>query len=296
MPSTQAIRRRIRSTKNIAQITKAMQMVASSKMRRAQERVQQSRPYSEHLRDLVSHLANAGVEDVGDEVALLQQRPVRNIAFLILSPDRGLSGALPSNINRKAATSALEQQNTLAGNGQRPNIHYIAVGRKARDFIVRTEQHLVAEFTNIGNQPSMNDASAIAQVAMDTFLKEEADVVYMVYPKFVNTVTQLPTVVQLLPVQPPEKKEDERKNIDYIYEPSASEIYRALLPRYVDIQVYQAMLELVASQLSAQMVSMKNATDNANELVQDLNLTYNKARQSAITTQILEVVSGAEAS
>ena len=141
----------------------------------------------------------------------------------------------------------------------------------------------------------MNDATAIAQVAMDTFLKEEADVVYMVYPKFVNTVTQQPTAVQLLPVQPPEKKEDEGKNIDYIYEPSANEIYKALLPRYVDIQVYQAMLELVASQLSAQMVSMKNATDNANELVQDLNLTYNKARQSAITTQILEVVSGAEA-
>lgn len=295
MPSTQAIRRRIRSTKNIAQITKAMQMVASSRMRRAQERVQQSRPYSERLRDLVSHLANAGSDEVGDEVALLQQRPVRNIAFLVLSPDRGLSGALPSNINRKAATAALEQQNTLAESGQRPNIHYIAVGRKARDFIVRTEQHLVAEFTNIGNQPSMNDATAIAQVAMDIFLKEEADVVYMVYPKFINTVTQQPTAVQLLPVQPPEKKEDEGKSIDYIYEPSANEIYKALLPRYVDIQVYQAMLELVASQLSAQMVSMKNATDNANELVQDLNLTYNKARQSAITTQILEVVSGAEA-
>ncbi len=296
MPSTQAIRRRIRSTKNIAQITKAMQMVASSRMRRAQERVQQSRPYSDHLRDLVSHLENAGGEDIGDEVALLQQRPVRNIAFLVLSPDRGLSGALPSNINRKAASTALEQQNTRSENGQRPGIHYIAVGRKARDFIIRTEQHLVAEFTNIGNQPSMNDATAIAQVAMDTFLKEEADVVYMVYPKFVNTVTQQPTAVQLLPIQPPEKKEDERTNIDYIYEPSPAEIYKALLPRYVDIQVYQAMLELVASQLSAQMVSMKNATDNANDLVQDLNLTYNKARQSAITTQILEVVSGAEAS
>lgn len=296
MPSTQAIRRRIRSTKNIAQITKAMQMVASSRMRRAQERVQQSRPYSEHLRDLVSHLANASGEDVGDEVALLQQRPVHNIAFLVLSPDRGLSGALPSNINRKAATTALEQQNTLAENGQRPGIHYITVGRKARDFIVRTEQHLLAEFTNIGNQPSMNDATAITQVAMDAFLKKEVDVVYMVYPKFVNTVTQQPTAVQLLPVQPPENKEDERTNIDYIYEPSPNEIYQALLPRYVETLVYQAMLELVASQLSAQMVSMKNATDNANELVQDLNLTYNKARQSAITTQILEVVSGSEAS
>jgi F-type H+-transporting ATPase subunit gamma len=295
MPSTREIRRRIRSIKNIAQITKALQMVASSKMRRAQERVQQSRPYSDHLRELVSHLANAQGDDVGDEVALLEQRPVHNIAFLILSPDRGNCGALPSNINRKAASSALEQRNALAERDQRPDIHYIAVGRKGRDFIIRTQQHLIAEFTNIGDRPSMNDATAIAEVAMDTFLKKEADVVYMVYPKFVNTVTQQPTVVQLLPVQPPEEKEDERTKIDYIYEPSPNEIYKALLPRYIDTLVYQAMLELVASQLSAQMVAMKNATDNANELLQDLSLTYNKARQAAITTQILEVVSGSQA-
>jgi F-type H+-transporting ATPase subunit gamma len=295
MPSTQEIRRRIRSVKNTAQITKAMQMVASSKMRRAQERVQQSRPYADRLRELVSHLANAQGEDVGDEVALLKQRPVRNVAFLLLSPDRGLSGALPSNINRKAATAALEQQNALSERGQRPDIQYIAVGRKGRDFIIRTQQHLIAEFTNIGDRPSMNDATAIAEVAMDAFLKEEVDVVYMVYPKFVNTVTQVPTMMQLLPVKPPQEEEGERTNIEYIYEPDAREIYQALIPRYVDILVYQALLETVASQLSAQMVAMKNATDNANELVQDLSLTYNKARQSAITTQILEVVSGAEA-
>ncbi len=295
MPSTREIRRRIRSIKNIAQITKALQMVASSKMRRAQERVQQSRPYADHLRELVSHLANAQGEDVGDEVALLEQRPVRNIAFLVLSPDRGNCGALPSNINRKAASAALEQRNTHTEQGQRPDIQYITVGRKGRDFIVRTQQHLIAEFTNIGDRPSMNDASAIAEVAIDAFLKKEVDVVYMVYPKFVNTVTQQPTVVQLLPVQPPEEKEGERTKIDYIYEPSPNEIYQALLPRYVNTLVYQAMLELVASQLSAQMVAMKNATDNANKLLEDLSLTYNKARQAAITTQILEVVSGSQA-
>jgi F-type H+-transporting ATPase subunit gamma len=295
MPSTREIRRRIRSIKNIAQITKALQMVASSKIRRAQDRVQQSRPYAEHLLELVSHLANAQGDDDGDEIALLEQRPVRNIAFVILSPDRGNCGALPSNINRKAATAALEQRNAHTQRDQRPDIQYIAVGRKGRDFIIRTQQHLIAEFTNIGDRPSMNDATAIAQVAMDAFLKEEVDVVYMVYPKFVNTVTQLPTVVQLLPVQPPEKKEGEQTKIDYIYEPSPNEIYQALLPRYVDTLIYQAMLELVASQYSAQMVAMKNATDNANELLQDLSLTYNKARQAAITTQILEVVSGSQA-
>ncbi len=295
MPSTREIRRRIRSIKNIAQITKALQMVASSKMRRAQERVQQSRPYADHLRELVSHLANAESDDIGDEVALLQQRPVRNIAILILSPDRGNSGALPSNINRKAAAAALEQRNAHTTRDQHPDIQYIAVGRKGRDFVIRTQQHLIAEFTNIGDRPTMNDASAIAEVAMDAFLKEEVDIVYMVYPKFVNTVTQQPTVVQLLPVQPPEEKEGEHTKIDYIYEPAPNEIYQALLPRYVDILVYQALLELVASQLSAQMVAMKNATDNANELLDDLSLTYNKARQAAITTQILEVVSGSQA-
>ncbi len=296
MPSTREIRRRIRSTKNMAQITKAMQMVASSKMRRAQERVQQSRPYADHLRELVSHLANAQGGDIeSGDIALLQQRPVRNVAFLIISPDRGLSGALSSNINRRAATAALEQQNELTERGQKPNIQYVAVGRKGRDFIVRTQQLLVAEFTNLGDRPSINDASSIAQVAIDIFVKEEADVVYMVYPKFVNTVTQQPTVVQLLPVEQPKQEEGERTKIDYIYEPGPTEIYQALLPRYVDTLIYQALLETVASQLSAQMVAMKNATDNANELVQDLTLVYNKARQSAITTQILEVVSGAEA-
>ena len=296
MPSTREIRRRIRSTKNMAQITKAMQMVASSKMRRAQERVHQSRPYADRLRELVSHLANAQSGEIeGGDIALLQQRPVRNAAFLVITPDRGLSGALSSNINRKAATAALEQQNELAERGQRPNIQYIAVGRKGRDFIVRTQQLLVAEFTNLGDRPSINDATAIAQVAIDIFLKEEADVVYMVYPKFVNTVTQQPIAVQLLPVEQPKQEEGERTKIDYIYEPGPNEIYQALLPRYVDMLIYQALLETVASQLSAQMVAMKNATDNANELVQDLTLVYNKARQSAITTQILEVVSGAEA-
>ncbi len=160
---------------------------------------------------------------------------------------------------------------------------------------MRTQQLLVAEFTNLGDRPSINDATAIAQVAIDIFLKEEADVVYMVYPKFVNTVTQQPIAVQLLPVEQPKQEEGERTKIDYIYEPGPNEIYQALLPRYVDVLIYQALLETVASQLSAQMVAMKNATDNANELVQDLTLVYNKARQSAITTQILEVVSGAEA-
>jgi F-type H+-transporting ATPase subunit gamma len=295
MPSTREIRRRMRSIKNMAQITRAMQMVASSKMRRAQERVQESRPYSEQLRELVSHLGRAAGEDVGGEAELLRQRPVRNVGYLLITPDRGLCGALPSNINRKAASSALELQNRLAEEGQRPGTQYIAVGRKGRDFIVRAQQQLIAEFTNYGDRPSINDASAIAQVAVDAFLKEEVDVVYLVYPKFINTVTQTPVVTQLLPVQPPDDHGESAESVEYLYEPNPQEIFSALLPRYVDVQVYQALLETIASFYSAQMVAMKNATDSANDLLQDLTLTYNKARQASITTQILEVVSGAEA-
>ncbi len=250
MPSTREIRRRIRSVKNIAQVTRTMQMVASSKMRRAQERVQQSRPYSEQLRALVSRLARVTGEDVGGEIALLKQRPVRRIGFVMITPDRGLSGALPSNVNRKAATSAIEEQNHFAQQGERPAVDYVVVGRKGRDFVIRNQLHMIAEFTNYGDRPALTDATAIAQVAMDAFLKGEVDVFYLVYPKFI--------------------------------------------PRYVDVQVYQALLETIASFYSAQMVAMKSATDNANDLVQDLTLTYNKARQANITTEILEVVGGAQ--
>lgn len=294
MPSLRDIRRRIGSVKNTAQITKAMQMVASSKMRRAQERVQQARPFSEQIRELVSRLAEASSEDIGEGVALLTQRPVHNVGFIILTPDRGLAGALPSNINRKAVTSAQEVQNETANGGERPKVEYIAVGRKGRDFVVRSQLPLIAEFTNYGDRPSLADARAIAQVATDAFLKGEVDAVYIVYAKYVNTVTQKPMTVQLLPVTPPtkEEKEGQKQGVDYIYEPDAKTLFEALLPRYVDVLVYQALLETIASFYSAQMVAMKNATDSAQELVGDLTLAYNKARQAAITTQILEVIAG----
>lgn len=296
MPSTREVRRRIRSVKNMAQITKAMQMVASSKMRRAQERVQDARPYADQIRALVSRLSNATGEDIGEGVALLTKRPVRTIGVIVVTPDRGLCGALPSNINRRAALTAREESDELAQQGQHPDVDFVAVGRKGRDFIIRTQQHMIAEFVNYGDKPSLADARAIAQVAVDAFQKGEVDVVYLVYSQFVNTVTQKPISVQLLPVQPHESSdEDKQKSIEYIYEPDALSIFEALLPRYVDVVVYQALLETIASFYSAQMVAMKNATDNAQELTKDLTLAYNKARQAAITTQILEVVSGAGA-
>jgi F-type H+-transporting ATPase subunit gamma len=192
-------------------------------------------------------------------------------------------------------TTVREQQDRLAQQGERPGTEFIAVGRKVRDFIVRTDQRMIAEFVNYGDKPTLSDASAIAQVAVDAFLKGEVDVVYLVYAKFINAITQQPIAVQLLPVQPPDEEANERKTIEYIYEPDARSIFEALLPRYVDVQVYQAMLEAVASEQSAKFTAMKNATDNANELIDDLTLAYNKARQTSITTQILEVVAGASA-
>jgi F-type H+-transporting ATPase subunit gamma len=301
MPSTREIRQRIRSVKNIAKTTKALQMVASSKMRRSQQRVEQARPYADQIRALVGRLAAvaaSGDATIVEDLALLKERPVRNIGIVLISPDRGFSGALPTNINRQALNTGEQEQRRLASQGRTPDINYVAVGRKGRNFVVRLQEKMLAEFTNYGDRPSLSDASAIAQVAVDSFLNGEVDVVFLIYAKFVNTVTQQPTSIQLLPVQPPpreEGEEDEHEAIDYVYEPSAAEIFKALLPRYVDVQVYQALLETVASQDSAQMVAMKNATDNANDLVQDLTLTYNKARQAAITTQILEVVAGSEA-
>jgi F-type H+-transporting ATPase subunit gamma len=296
MPSTREIKRRIGSIKNISQITKAMQMVATSKMRRAQERVQQARPYAEQLRGMVSRLARAGGADAGSEAALMAERPINRVGYILITPDSGLCGALPSNINRKAAQSVQEVQNQLAEQGGTASgVDFVAVGRKGRDFIVRSPYNLLAEFTSYGTQPSLSDAAAIAQVAVDAFLNGEIDVVYLAYTRFVNTVTQVPTVVKLLPVEPPVEEQDEKKNVEYIYEPDPQSLFEALLPRYVDLQVYQALLESLASQWSAQMVAMKNATDSAKDLLQDLNLTYNKARQTSITTQILEVVSGAEA-
>jgi F-type H+-transporting ATPase subunit gamma len=295
MPSTREIRRRIRTVKNIAQITRTFQMIASSRMRRAQERVQRARPYAEQIRELVSRLATVAGEDLGNEVALLRSRPVKRVGLIVISPNRGFCGALPSNINRKAASTALEvQEEVQRAEGQRPAVSFVAIGRKGRDFIVRTQQHLLAEFTQLSDNPSMNDASAVAQVAMDAFLSGEVDVVYLVYARFVSTTSQQPVAIQLLPVQPSQSAgSSERQRIDYIYEPDPRAIFEALLPRYVDVQVYLALLEARASEESARMVAMKNATDNANELVDDLTLAYNKARQASITTQILEVVAGA---
>ena len=290
MASTREIRRRIQAVKNVAQITRAVQMVASSKMRRAQERVLAARPYSEQLTKLLSRLS--GQAEGQEDLPLMRSREVRRAGIIVVTPDRGLAGALSSNVNRRAGQLAIELRREY---GADLAISFIAVGRKGRDFLVRTRQRLLAEFTRLGDQPSLADVRAIARTVTDAYLAEEVDLVYLVYPKFVSTVVQSPTVNQLLPVQPPEAVEENAPAPQYIFEPDATTILAELLSRYLETLIYQPLLETVASFYSAQMVAMRNATDNATELQADLTLTYNKARQAAITTQILEIVAGSGA-
>jgi len=290
MASTREIRRRIQSVKNIAQITRAVQMVASSKMRRAQERVLASRPYSEEIARLLSRLA--GQAEGQEDLPLMRSREVKRVGIIVLSPDGGLAGALPGNINRRAGQLAADLRSEY--NDPALPVSFIAVGRKGRDFLTRTHQPLIAEFTKLGDRPSQRDVRAIARAITDAYLGEEIDRALLVYPKYVSAVTQTPTVLQLLPVEAPEA-EAEGATPQYIFEPDATTIFAELLPRYIETLIYQPLLETVASFYAAQMVAMRNATDNANEFLDDLTLTYNKARQAAITNQILEIVAGAGA-
>ena len=280
------IRRRIRTIQSTAKITRAMELVAASKMRRAQLNALAGRPYAERLRFVLADLAETiPLIDPEDRHPLLRQREaVNTIEIILLTPDRGLAGGLPSTLNRRAAQFILEQ-----GTPSR----IIAAGRKGRDFMRRTRQSVVAEFTGIGDYPGYEDVRPIAGVAMQDFLNGDADEVYIIYAEFVNTMIQRPTVFKLLPLEAPQEKET--LAIDYIYEPGRAAVLAELLPRYVERQVYGAVLEAIASEQSARMVAMRSATDNANELMQDLTLVYNKARQESITSELLDITGGVEA-
>jgi F-type H+-transporting ATPase subunit gamma len=286
MPSLRQIRGRVRSVTSIAKVTKAMELVAGSKMRRSQARALQARPYAEKMMDVLSDLS----KQRGSEEELhpfLRPRPVENTLILYLGPNRGLAGGLPSNMNRRAATFALEQES---------GVNFIVVGKKGRDFIVRAGQPLLAEFS-MPDYPSLLDTITVSRMLMDEYNEGRADKVYMIYPRFVNTAVQLPTVRQLLPIEPEQIEEEERgpTEIDYIYEPGPDRVFSELLPRFIEMTVYQAILETEASELSARMVAMRNATEAANEMIETLTLVYNKARQEQITTELLDIVGGVEA-
>ncbi len=286
MATIREIRRRIRSVTNTAKITRAMEMVAASKMRRAQLSALAARPYADKMRGMLADLAES-IQSLRLEAPhpLLERRPSQSVAFVLISTDRGLCGGLNTNLNRYAASFALEQKDV--------ETKTVAVGRKGRDFLVRIGLPMIGEFTGIGDYPSFDDARPIARLLMDEYIGGGVDRVYLIFPLFVNTMTQRPEMRQLLPIELP--KRETEGSVEYIYEPSATEVFGQLLPRYVQRQVYEAILESCASEQSARMVAMRSATDAAKEMIEDLTLTYNKARQEAITKELLDIAGGAEA-
>jgi F-type H+-transporting ATPase subunit gamma len=290
MPSLRDIRRRIRGIRNTAKITKAMELVAASRLRRAQMRVTAARPYAEAMRALVAELGD--LAPGGESLhPLLIQREVRSVGVLLVTPDRGLAGALNTNITRRGTEVILEQERT---DGR--SVQVVTVGRRGQDFLVRRGRNLMATFTGIVDRVSYDDVIPIARVITDRYIEGAIDQAVLVYPRFISTLSQRPEVVQLLPIQPPEPTNNERaRKLDYIFEPDPQAILEQLLPRYVEVQIYQAVLETAASFFSAQMVAMRNATDNANDLVESLSLTYNKVRQANITREVTEIASAAEA-
>jgi len=283
MANIRLIGRRIKGIRSTSKITKAMEMIAASKMRRAQERDLAGRPYADLMRQVLGDLA--AQRQAGDVIhPLLIQRPVNRIALVHITPDRGLCGGLNANVNRKAASFILEQ-------GVPATI--VAVGRKGRDFMMRCGEEVRAEFTRLGDQPSLADVLPIARVVIDDYSAGLVDEVYLCYAQFVTTMVQRPVIWRLLPIEP--ATIEARLNVEYIYEPSPSAVLAELLPRFAEMEIYHAIFESIASEQSARMVAMRAATDNANELIEHLTLTYNKARQEAITKELLDITGGAAA-
>jgi F-type H+-transporting ATPase subunit gamma len=289
MAQIRQLRQRIRSVQNVAKITNALQLVSASKMRRAQQRAIAARPYADRMRHVLGNLAGQrGDAELTAAHPLLQQRDGNRLTLILFTPNRGLAGSLPGNLNRRAAGFLLEE----GGEAQ-----VVAVGRKGREFFGRTGTKVIAEFSEVPDDPSLADVLGISQVAVEEFLANRTDRVYVLYSDFVNTVTQRPVVLQLLPVQPPRQQEEEHsaRGVEYIYEPNPDQVLEQLLPRYIDMIIYDAALEAAASEQSSRFVAMKNATDAANDMIDSLTLTLNKARQEQITTELLDIIGGVAA-
>ena len=284
MPSTRDIRRRIRSVKNTAQITKAMQMVASSKMRKAQMAALAGRPYASLMNKMLAHV----VGNAGDFAhALMEKREVKQRAVILVSTDKGLCGALNSNLTREAAK--FDKTTTV----------FISAGKKGSQFVARTKRQLAAEFT-YKDAPLFAEARAISKFAQQMFIKGEVDAVDILFTNFISTLNQKPEVLPLLPIGEVKGVQAgvhghetsvvlEKSELEYLFEPSAEGVMGSLLPHYMNFQVYQILLEAKASEHSSRMVAMKNATDNAKQLIKDLTLEYNKLRQANITKELLEI-------
>jgi len=284
MPSTKDIRRRIRSVKNIEKITNAMKMVAAAKLRKAQERAEAARPYSVKMRDVMSNLAESAGEI---EHPLLEVREELNVAYVVIGADKGLAGSYNNNVMNKALAEI--------GDRDPSSVKLVLIGRKAVGFFKRQPFETVADLAAPGSEVGFADIRGVTTQVRSMFESGEVDAVYLVYAKFLSPMRQDPVSVKLLPMSAPASDEHIGEHADFIFEPSARELLGALLPRYVDTQVYQALVESQASEHGARMTAMSAATKNAGEMIDTLTLQYNKARQAAITTEIVEIVSGAEA-
>jgi F-type H+-transporting ATPase subunit gamma len=280
------IRDKIKSVKSTQKITRAMQMVAAGKMRKAQERMQASRPYSEKMRAVIGHLALGHPEY--KNAFMIERETTKKVGFILVTSDRGLCGGL--NVN---------EFRTLMGvmkdwRARNVEVVFSVIGAKGAGFVARNGGQILSEKTHLGDRPSMDEIIGPVKVMLDAYAEGELDRLYVVYNEFVNTMAQKPTVRQVLPLEPVDDPEL-KHHWDYIYEPDAPEVLDALLRRYVEAMVYQAVVENSASEMSARMVAMKAATDNAGKLIEELQLVYNKARQAAITSELADIIGGASA-
>jgi F-type H+-transporting ATPase subunit gamma len=283
MASIQILRRRIRSIQGTTKIVRAMEMVATAKMRRTQQRALAGRPYTEKIRQVIADLA---VEPSirGKILPLLQKREVKKIALVHIGTDRGLCGGLNTNLNRTVAEFVLQQKAPVT---------VLTVGRKARAFARIAKLDVRAEFSGLGDRATMLDTMPISRVIIDDYSNGEVDLVYLAYPDFISTMVQKPTIQTLLPIEPATLPPGQVA--EYIYEPDPFSVLNELLPRFVEMEVYHSVLELIASEQSARMVAMRNAGDNAEDLIKDLKLSLNKVRQEMITKEICDISGGAEA-
>jgi F-type H+-transporting ATPase subunit gamma len=285
MPGTKEIRTKIASVKSTQKITKAMQMVATSKMRRAQDRMKLARPYAEKIRNVIGHLNEANPDY---RHPFLQTRDPKAIGIIIISTDRGLAGGLNANIFKQALLLLREWE------GKGAQVQLCCIGSKGLQFFRRLGTSIVANVSGLGDRPHVNDLIGTVKVMLDLYREGKIDRLFLVHAQFVNTMTQKPNVEQLLPVENVDTS-GLAEHWDYIYEPEARDILDGLLMRYIESQVYRGAVENVASEMAARMVAMKAATDNAGKLISELQLVYNKARQAAITKELAEIVGGAAA-
>jgi len=284
MANLRDLRRRIKSIKSTQQITKAMKAVSAAKMRKAQEAVISARPYSKRIKGVLGRVA---VASGGTNHPLLEVREPKKVAFIVMAADRGLCGGFNGNVIRRAA-----EEIKSAG----MDASLVVVGRKSRDFFQRRGYNIAKEYIGLGDNIRYASARDIGSFVVEKYSKEEYDVVYLIYSQFVNVLVQKPVMVKLLPAEPPaEEGEDETKKVDYIFEPSAEAVLAELLPKYIENAIYQGLLETKAGFYSAQMTAMDNATKNASEMIDNLTLVMNRARQAVITKEISEICSGAAA-